>query len=181
MHLNKLNKFQFSVTWEYKRALAHALSHSRWSKLTSCLTGTLHTVQYKTSSHGELRLDKVGEVQSVPKNRLLSQYFLWKEGFLNPEMYLRVLIRSRGHRALPIWLKFGMQFRSGVLTMKWMLKSFNAFYIGKYLSLSDVLGRWIEGACEPAITRFLDYPLNKSKTIKMHCRLLKNPFTIALV
>ena len=52
------------------------------------------------------------------------------------ESQLRVIVYKiqtlAGHRTSPIMLKFGMQSCFRVLTTKWMLKSSNSFYFGKY-------------------------------------------------
>ena len=49
---------------------------------------------------------------------------------------LRVVVHKiqtlTGHRTSPILLKLGMQSCFRVLTTKWMLKSSNSFYFGKY-------------------------------------------------
>ena len=49
---------------------------------------------------------------------------------------LRVIVYKiqilAGHCTPPILLRFGMQFWFRVLTTKWMLKSSNSFYFGKY-------------------------------------------------
>ena len=46
--------------------------------------------------------------------------------------YFRAIWEGRGHRTSPIWLRFGLKSCFRVLTGKWMLKSSNSFFFGKY-------------------------------------------------
>ena len=46
--------------------------------------------------------------------------------------YFRAIGKGRGHHTSPILLKFGLQSCFRVLSAKWMLKSSNSFYFGKY-------------------------------------------------